>query len=173
MAEARDLSRCLIERAEVDDLPAIVAMLADDPLGATRETPTTGDSAADGAAPAACYQSAFAAIEADANQLLVVVRAGPGAPAIGCLQLSFIPGLARSGAWRGQIEAVRIARDWRDQGLGRVMFEWAITRCRERGCALVQLTTDRSRDDAQRFYASLGFVATHLGMKLDLARPAT
>lgn len=88
---------------------------------------------------------------------------------VGCLQLSFIPGLSRLGAWRGQIESVRIASDLRSSGLGRAMFDWAIAQCRERGCDLVQLTTDKARPDALRFYESLGFKATHEGMKFPLS----
>jgi GNAT superfamily N-acetyltransferase len=87
---------------------------------------------------------------------------------IGCLQLSFIPGLSRLGMWRGQIESVRITADRRGDGLGRQMFEWAIAECRARGCGLVQLTTDKQRPEALRFYESLGFVASHEGMKLAL-----
>lgn len=151
----------VFETARRSDLPALIALLADDPLGVGRERP--------GEPPDPCYVAAFDAIAADPNQQLVVVRPGPGEPACGCLQLSFLPGLSRAGAWRGQIESVRIARAWRDRGIGRELFEWAIARCRERGCALLQLTTDRRRTDASRFYESLGFVASHLGMKLDLA----
>jgi GNAT superfamily N-acetyltransferase len=87
---------------------------------------------------------------------------------VGTLQLSFIPGIAHTGTWRGQIEAVRIAADRRSSGLGQEMFEWAIAQCRGRGCRLVQLTTDKSRPDAHRFYERLGFVASHLGYKLTL-----
>ncbi len=143
------------------DLAAIVALLADDPLGRERE--------AAGASPAAVdarYVAAFDAIAADANQQLVVVTEGD--TVVGTLQLSFIPGIARQGAWRGQIEAVRIAAQRRDAGLGQRMFEWAIARCRERGCTLVQLTTDKRRPDAHRFYERLGFVASHEGYKLAL-----
>jgi ribosomal protein S18 acetylase RimI-like enzyme len=107
---------------------------------------------------------AFAAIERDANQMMVVVEQADAV--VGCLQLSFIPGLSRLGAWRGQIESVRIASSRRGGGLGRTMFEWAIAQCCERGCELVQLTTDKARPDARRFYESLGFQATHEGMKL-------
>jgi ribosomal protein S18 acetylase RimI-like enzyme len=142
-------------RATAADLPAIVALLADDMLGATRERP--GDPA---------YGAAFAAIEADANQFLAVVE--EAGHVVGCLQLSFIPGLSRLGMWRGQIESVRIAASHRGGGLGRRMFEWAIEACRARGCGLVQLTTDKARPDALRFYESLGFVASHEGMKLAL-----
>ena len=87
---------------------------------------------------------------------------------MGCLQLTFIPGLSRLGMWRGQIESVRVAADQRGSGLGRRLFEWAIAECRARGCGLVQLTTDKSRPDAKRFYESLGFEASHEGMKLSL-----
>nr|WP_248291361.1 GNAT family N-acetyltransferase [Neoroseomonas marina] len=130
-------------------------MLADDVLGAAREKP--GDPG---------YDEAFAAIAADANQFLAVVEiAGRVA---GCLQLSFIPGLSHRGMWRGQIESVRIAAEARGGGLGRQMFEWAIDQCRARGCGIVQLTTNKSRGDARRFYETLGFVASHEGMKLKL-----
>ena len=142
-------------RATAGDLPAIVALLADDMLGASREAP--GDPA---------YAAAFAAIAADANQFLAVVE--EGGRIVGCLQLSFIPGLSRRGMWRGQVESVRIAASHRGAGLGRRMFAWAIEECRARGCGLVQLTTDKARPDARRFYESLGFVASHEGMKLAL-----
>ncbi len=145
-------------RARADDLPAIVALLADDALGRTREDPRVPLDPT--------YLAAFAAIERDPNQMLAVVeRAGA---VVGCLQLTFIPGLSRRGLWRGQIESVRIAAGERGGGLGRAMFEWAIAACRERGCGLVQLTTDKTRGDAQRFYAALGFVASHEGLKLAL-----
>ncbi len=141
-----------------DDLPAIVALLAADQLGATRE---------DASEPLAdCYIRAFKAMQADANQLLAVAEAN--GTVIGTMQLTFIPGLSRSGSWRGQIEAVRIAASHRGAGLGRSFFDWAIMQCRERGCSLVQLTTDRSREDAHRFYAQLGFEASHIGYKLRL-----
>jgi GNAT superfamily N-acetyltransferase len=142
-------------RATAADLPAIVALLADDPLGATRE---------DARAPlAAAFTDAFAAIAADANQLLAVAE--EGGRVVGTLQLSFIPGLARRGAWRAQIEAVRVAADRRGTGLGERFFGWAVDQARARGCRLVQLTTDKSRPDAHRFYERLGFVATHEGYK--------
>lgn len=142
----------IFRRATAADLDAIVALLADDILGAARERP--GDPA---------YVAAFAAIEADPNQFLAVVEEAGGV--VGCLQLSFIPGLSRLGMWRGQIESVRIAASHRSAGLGRRMFEWAIEQCRARGCGLVQLTTDKARPDARRFYESLGFTASHEGMK--------
>lgn len=142
----------ILRRATEADLTAIVALLADDVLGAAREAP--GDPA---------YEAAFAAIEADPNQLLAVAE--DAGRVVGCLQLTFIPGLSRRGMWRGQIESVRIAAGHRGGGLGRRMFEWAIEACRSRGCGLVQLTTDKARPDAHRFYQSLGFVASHEGMK--------
>lgn len=144
-----------IRRATAADLDDIVALLADDMLGSTRESP--GDP---------CYAEAFAAIERDPNQFLAVAE--EDGAIVGCLQLSFIPGLSRRGLWRGQIESVRVASSRRGSGLGRTLFDWAIAECRRRGCGLVQLTTDKARPDAHRFYESLGFVASHEGMKLAL-----
>ena len=147
-----------IRRARADDVSVIVALLADDVLGHGREAP--------GPPLSPRYAEAFAAIERDPNQFLAVVEEGGWI--IGCLQLSFIPGLSRTGLWRGQIESVRIAADRRGEGLGRFMFDWAIAECRRRGCGLVQLTTDKGRPDALRFYEDLGFSASHEGMKLIL-----
>ncbi len=149
------MSEAVFRRATAADLPAIIALLADDVLGQAREDASDP--------PNAAYVDAFAAIERDPNQALAV--ADQDGRVVGCLQLSFIPGLSRLGLWRGQIESVRIAADQRGSGLGRRMFEWAIAECRARGCGLVQLTTDASRPDAHRFYESLGFVASHVGMK--------
>ncbi|MEJ5021925.1 GNAT family N-acetyltransferase [Ochrobactrum vermis] len=147
-----------IRKAVSGDLAAIVAMLADDALGARRE---------DAGLPLRdSYRSAFAAIDADPNQLLAVVE--HDGEIIGCMQISFIPGLSRRGMWRGQIESVRIASHIRGGGIGRQMIAWAIERCRERDCGLVQLTTDKSRSDALRFYQSLGFTDSHEGLKLSL-----
>jgi ribosomal protein S18 acetylase RimI-like enzyme len=145
-------------RASAADLEDIVALLADDELGRKREDPDPPLNPR--------YIDAFAAIDADRNQFLVVVE--EGGQIVGCLQLSFIPGLSRLGLWRGQIESVRIASTRRGGGLGKRMFEWAIEECRKRGCEIVQLTTDKSRTDARRFYEGLGFVASHEGMKLTL-----
>lgn len=144
--------------ATSSDLQQIVAMLADDDLGSTREEASLPLNNR--------YKDAFAAIASDTNQYLAVVEIE--GELAGCLQLTFIPGLSRLGMWRGQIESVRIAASQRGEGLGRKMFEWAIEECRQRGCELVQLTTDKSRPDALRFYESLGFVASHDGMKLSL-----
>jgi GNAT superfamily N-acetyltransferase len=142
-----------IRKARTEDVPAIVAMLADDPLGAARERP--GDPR---------YAAAFAELDADPRQLLAVAEAG--GEVIGTLQLTFIPGLSRRGATRALIEAVRVRSDQRGGGLGQRLVEWAIEQAKQRGCALVQLTTDASRTDAHRFYARLGFTASHVGMKL-------
>ena len=147
-----------LRRARREDLEAIVAMLADDDLGSTRE---------DASLPLiAAYTEAFNAIDADPNQLLAVATSN--GQVVGTLQLTFLPGLARTGMWRGQIEAVRIAKSFRGAGLGQQMFEWAIAQCKARGCGLVQLTTDKTRPDAHRFYDRLGFEASHIGYKLKL-----
>jgi GNAT superfamily N-acetyltransferase len=145
-------------RATADDLAAIVALLADDILGREREQV--------GAEPAEAYHRAFAEIDADPRQLLVV--ADSGGEVIGTLQLTFVPGLTYEGAERAQIEGVRIASGIRGEGLGRQLIGWAADQARNRGCRLVQLTTDKRRADAIRFYESLGFSATHEGMKLPL-----
>jgi GNAT superfamily N-acetyltransferase len=145
-------------RATADDLRAVVALLADDPLGRERENPGTRLDIS--------YRDAFAAIERDPNQLLAVAERG--AQVIGVLQLSFIPGLTRRGMWRGQIEGVRVAAEERGSGVGRAMLEWAVGECRKRGCGLVQLTSDKRRSDAHGFYEALGFEATHQGYKLSL-----
>lgn len=145
-------------RAERDDVAAIVDMLGDDMLGSSRED--TREPLAEG------YLRAFEAIDTDPNQLLAVMTEADRV--VGTLQLTFIPGLSRKGALRGQIEAVRVIRDRQGAGLGQKMIEWAVAQCRERGCIIVQLTTDRSRHDAHRFYERLGFKQTHLGYKIDL-----
>ena len=148
-----------LRRAMATDLTAIVALLADDPLGAGREHPSS----------VAAYQRAFAAIDADPAHLLVVLE--DNRTVVGTLQLSFLPGLSRGGAWRGQIEAVRVASSHRGQGLGERLVRWAVEESLARGCALVQLTTDKSRADAHRFYARLGFEPSHEGFKMTLATP--
>ncbi|HEV2334617.1 MAG TPA: GNAT family N-acetyltransferase [Stellaceae bacterium] len=148
----------VFRRAASGDLQAIVALLADDPIGRSRESPGTP---AEGA-----YRDAFAAIDRDPNQLLAVAERG--GRAIGVLQLTFIPGLTRRGMWRGQIEGVRVAAGERGSGIGRAMLEWAVAECRKRGCGLVQLTSDKRRAEAHRFYLARGFQATHEGYKLVL-----
>lgn len=148
----------LVRRARRADVPEIVRLLADDPLGQARETLTDP-------LPESYYQ-AFEAIEADPNQFLAVVE--QKGHIVGTFQLSFIPGMSRKGAWRAQIEAVRIKHELRNQGLGQVVMQWAIEQARQRGCALVQLNTDKSRPAAHRFYQRLGFISSHEGMKLKL-----
>ena len=145
-------------RARASDLPAIIALLADDDLGREREDVSLP--------PVPAYGRAFEAIDADPNQLLAVVTEGDRV--IGTLQVTFIRGLSRQGALRGQIEAVRISSDRRGAGLGRRAFDWAIEECRSRDCCLVQLTTDRGRSRAHRFYDQLGFVPSHIGYKKTL-----
>lgn len=146
----------LFRQARPEDVAAIVNMLADDKLGATRETP--GDPV---------YDTVFAEIEADPNNELWVIE-GPDGRVLGFLQLTIIPGLSRNGARRAMIESVRVHDDLRGQGVGRWLFEKAIDRSREREAQLVQLTSDKARPDAIRFYESLGFVASHEGLKLKL-----
>ena len=148
-----------IRKAERSDLQSIVSMLADDELGKKRELftdplPTT-------------YQQAFDEIGKDRNQELMVVT-NEQQYVIGTFQLSFIPYLTYQGGIRAQIEAVRIHKDYRGKGIGTIMFEWAITRARLKGAHVLQLTTDKMRPDAINFYESLGFKASHEGMKLHL-----
>ena len=135
-------------------MPAIVAMLADDALGATRESP-------DDLTP---YRKAFQDIDADPNQFLAV--ADRDGEVVGTLQLTYLPGLSRKGGTRAQIEAVRVRATERGTGLGSQLIAWAVDQARQRGCILVQLTTDTARTDAHRFYEQLGFTASHLGFKL-------
>lgn len=142
-----------------EDVPAIAELLAADDLGATR------DGVRD-AADLAAYLEAFKAIDADPAHVLLVADSGAGL--VGTMQVSFLQGMSRRGALRAQIEAVRVAAGMRGSGLGTAMFAWAIEEARRRGCALVQLTTDKSRTSAHRFYRRLGFVASHEGMKLAL-----
>ncbi|KDN78164.1 GNAT family acetyltransferase [Streptomyces olindensis] len=145
-----------IRAAAADDVPAIVAMLADDPLGAQRESP-------DDLAP---YLTALERLSTDPNQHLVV--AAREGRVVGTLQLTIIPGLSRRGAIRSIIEGVRIHADERGSGLGTQLIEWAIAESRDQGCQLVQLTSDKTRTDAHRFYERLGFTASHTGFKLPL-----
>ncbi|MBQ0982259.1 GNAT family N-acetyltransferase [Micromonospora sp. M61] len=138
------------------DLPAVIALLADDVLGKARDF-TEVDEA---------YERAFADISADPRNQLIVAE--QDAELVGCLQITYIPGLGRHGSERSLIESVRVRSDRRGQGLGRELMTWAVGQARQRGCALVQLTTDKTREDAHRFYLGLGFVASHEGMKLAL-----
>lgn len=145
-----------IRPAVAGDVPAIVAMLADDALGAQRESP-------DDLTP---YLAALERLSGDPNQHLVVaVRAGQ---VVGTLQLTVIPGLSRRGSTRALIEGVRVRTDERGSGLGTRIIEWAIDESRRQDCRLVELTSDASRTDAHRFYERLGFTASHVGFKLAL-----
>ncbi|MET7861367.1 GNAT family N-acetyltransferase [Streptomyces sp. NPDC005318] len=150
------MSDVKIRPAALTDVPAVVAMLADDPLGAQRESP-------DDLAP---YHAAFERIADDPNQHLVVaVREGT---VVGTLQLTVIPGLSRRGSTRSIIEGVRVHADERGSGLGTQLIGWAVDESRRQGCQLVQLTSDATRADAHRFYERLGFTASHVGFKLAL-----
>lgn len=149
-------SDLLIRPAAEADLPAIVTLLADDPLGATRESP-------DDLTP---YTAALKRLTDDPHQHVVVaVRAGH---VVGTLQLTIVPGLSRKGSTRSIIEGVRVHADERGTGLGTRFIEWAIERSRAENCRLVQLTSDATRVDAHRFYERLGFTASHVGFKLQL-----
>lgn len=148
----------MIRKATEADLLAVVQMLADDQLGSTREC-------AD--APLALYyREAFARMERqEGNDLYVAIKDGQ---VIGCMQLTFIAGISRKGMTRCQIEGVRVSTKVRAGGIGKAMIRYAIDLSRGQGCGLVQLTTDSKRKDAHRFYEDLGFIASHVGMKLDL-----
>ncbi|MEJ2027217.1 MAG: GNAT family N-acetyltransferase [Limibacillus sp.] len=141
-----------------EDIPAIVKLLADDGLGKTRERP--------GEPLDPKYLEGFRAMTAQGgNQTLLAIK---DREVVGCLQLTFIAGLSRLGTLRAQIEAVRVRGDQRGSGVGRLLMEEALKRAREAGCSLVQLTTDKKRGDAHRFYESLGNNPSHIGMKLEL-----
>lgn len=144
--------------ATEQDLERIVEMLADDKLGATREQfvlplPEV-------------YREAFRAIDADPNNELVVACLGN--EVVGVQQITFTPHLTRQGGWRATIEGVRTSSAVRGKGIGTALINWAIQRAEQRGCHLIQLTTDKTREDAIRFYERLGFQATHEGMKMKL-----
>ena len=145
-----------LRQARADDIDAIIALLADDSIGQTRETP--GDPK---------YAEAFAEMDADPNNEQWVIE-GQDGRVLGCLHLTIIPGLSRRATKRAMIESVRVHDELRGHGVGRWFFEKAIERSRDLGATLVQLTSDKKRADAIRFYESLGFVASHEGLKLQL-----
>ncbi len=147
----------IMRQARAEDLPALLALIADDVLGKNRD--------ADASDPA--YRAAFEAIDCDPNQYLLVAE--ESGELIGMLQITFIPGLSRRGAWRANVEAVRIKSSLRSRGLGTLLMQRAEHIAIERGVALVQLTSDRQREDAHRFYARLGYVGSHTGFKKRLA----
>jgi ribosomal protein S18 acetylase RimI-like enzyme len=148
-------SSVTIRRARRDDVAIIVAMLADDPLGSGRER-------LENPLPPSYYR-AFETLDRDPNIQLVVAEEEGGA-VIGCLQLCILPGLSSQGASRALIEDVRVATQRRSRGIGEQLVQWAVAEARAKGCKLVELLTHRTRVDAQRFYARLGFKASHVGM---------
>lgn len=152
-------STVTLRKAVAEDVAAIVELLAADQLGADRDGITSqGDLQA--------YLRAFAAIDSDsAHLLLAAVDAGE---TVATIQLSFLPGLAHRGASRAQVEAVRVREDHRSRGLGEAMIGWALDEARREGCAIIQLTSDKSRANAHHFYERLGFIATHEGFKLTI-----
>jgi ribosomal protein S18 acetylase RimI-like enzyme len=152
-----DVSQISIRPARRDDVPAIVAMLADDALGRGRER------VEDPLPPS--YFQAFERVERDPNIQLVVAE-GERGEVVGCLQLCILPGLSSQGASRGLIEDVRVAAHCRSQGVGEHLVQWAMAEAREQDCVLVELLTHNTRVDAQRFYKRLGFQASHIGMTI-------
>jgi ribosomal protein S18 acetylase RimI-like enzyme len=150
-------SQVTIRPAKRDDVGAIVAMLADDPLGSARER-------IERPLPES-YFKAFEALDRDPNIELVVAQDGEGA-VVGCLQLCILPGLSSQGASRGLIEDVRVASHCRGRGIGEQMVQWAVGQAHMKGCKLVELLTHHTRVDAQRFYGRLGFQRSHVGMTM-------
>ena len=149
----------IIRRASQKDVPGIVELIANDELGRLREnfkTPLPEQ-----------YLNAFGKINSDQNQELMVMLNDSGA-VIGTLQLSFIQYLTYQGGIRGQIEAVRVHENYRNKGIGQELIQWAVDRAKKRGAHVVQLTTDKKRDAAVKFYEKLGFISSHEGMKLHL-----
>lgn len=149
----------LYRLATLSDLPEIVRMLAEDPLGAKREHYSSP--------LLPVYTQAFQSIESDPNNE-IVLAVNHNEELLGFLQLTYIPNLTYQGRWRALIEGVRVHAEQRSRGIGQALIEYAIERARNRGCLMVQLTSDKSRADALRFYTSLGFNATHEGFKLML-----
>lgn len=140
------------------DVPAIVRLLVEDDLGSQREhftAPLPGE-----------YYTAFEAIDADPNNELIVADAN--GEIIGTLQLMFLPSLSYQGGTRAQVESVRVAGQYRGQGIGADMMKWTIERAYQCGCHMMQLTSHKSRTDAHRFYEKLGFTKSHIGMKINL-----
>ena len=144
--------------ATKSDLTALVHMLGDDSLGIMREDLSTPMNPK--------YIEAFNHIESDPNNELIVATLNDDI--VGMVQLTFIPYLTHTGSWRCLIEGVRIHSGYRGKGLGGKLFEWSIQRAKGRNCRLVQLTSDKTRTEALKFYESLGFVASHEGFKLHL-----
>lgn len=143
------------------DVPVLVRMLADDKLGKIRED------ASEPLDPS--YYFAFSAIDSDPNNEVIIAELDGGIA--GFLQLTFIPYLTYKGRWRSLIEGVRVKPEFRGQGIGQALVEYAVQESREKTCVLVQLTTDKQRPEALRFYEHLGFKPTHEGLKLHLRAP--
>ncbi len=150
-----ETSTIRIRRARREDVPIIVAMLADDKLGGPRER-------IEDPLPRS-YYDAFVAVENSSHIQLMVAEDRDG-DVVGCLQLCVLPGLSSQGASRGLIEDVRVASHCRSSGIGEQLLRWAIGEARARGCKVLELLTHESRVDAQRFYKRLGFGASHVGM---------
>lgn len=142
-----------IARATHQDVPDILALLRDDEIGAARED-----------ADLTTYETAFFHVDADPNQLLVIVRDEGGRP-VGTMQLTFLAGLTRGGATRLLIEGVHVHSRDRGAGVGSALFAWAHEQGRARGASIAQLTSDRTRTEAHRFYEELGYVRSHEGFK--------
>jgi GNAT superfamily N-acetyltransferase len=140
------------------DLPTIIRLLAEDQIGGRKDDPNEPLDPV--------YVAAFAAIDSDPNQRLIVAEIDGAV--VGTMQLSFLPGLLNRGAWRGQIEAVRVTSDQRSKGIGAAMIDWAVEQCRVRGCFMAQLTSNNDRVAAHRFYERLGWTKSHAGFKLYL-----
>lgn len=155
-----DLSRLSFRTASERDLTTLVRLLADDPLGSSREV------VSDPVQPE--YAEAFRIIDSDPHQEVLVATLD--GEVVGMLQITYVPSLTYRGSWRGQIEGVRVSARVRSLGVGRRLVEEAVDRARTRGCRMVQLTTDKERPRAIRFYEGMGFTATHEGMKLHLTR---
>ena len=153
-----DAAAVVFRKARLEDLRAILELLNDGKVSNVLER-------IEDPMPR-LYADAFAVLDGDPNQRLLVGEIG--GRVVASLQLTFIPGIAHQGAWRAQVEAVRVARELRGRGIGEAMMRHVVALARERGCALVQLTTNKAREDAQRFYRRLGFTASHEGMKLRL-----
>ena len=153
------MSDLMARKMQKTDLGIVVSLLADDELGQSREDKAN--------VVHADYLHAFEQINSDVNQYAVIFEIN--GKTIGFLQITFIPGLSRRGSLRGQIEGVRVSRDFRGKGYGAKMIAWAIKKCRDRGCRIVQLTSDKTRENAIQFYEKLGFVKSHEGFKLSLA----
>ena len=148
----------IYRHATENDIPVLIKMLSDDSLGKLRE---------DASVPVnPCYLAAMQHIQNDPNNELTIVESDGAI--VGMLQLTFIPYLTYKGSWRCLIEGVRIKEGYRGKGLGTLVFQWAIERAKEKKCHLVQLTSDKQRSDAIRFYENLGFKASHEGFKLKI-----